>query len=221
VGPFTIFVCEAQPIALAGLQTVFTGSQDIQLIGKANGFTEALPAIAAQSPDLVLLGQSSPPKPVLPQISEVIAASPSSRVVLWVVDLHEHEVFRALQLGARGILRKIQDPEVLLGCLRAVANGSIWIEDSLATRQEVSSRRDPILRITPREREIIEQICRGLKNREIASALSITPGTVKVHLMHIFEKTGTKDRFQLALQGRRLLGLDEIQVQEHLVAKHG
>ena len=54
----------------------------------------------------------------------------------------------------------------------------------------------------------LQQICEGLKNKEIAQALSITAGTVKVHLMHIFEKTGVKDRFELAIQGRRLLGLD-------------
>jgi len=62
--------------------------------------------------------------------------------------------------------------------------------------------------LTPREREIVQQICVGLKNKEIAQTLSITAGTVKVHLMHIFEKTGVKDRFELAMHGRRLLGLD-------------
>ena len=54
----------------------------------------------------------------------------------------------------------------------------------------------------------MQQICEGQKNKEIAQALSITAGTVKVHLMHIFEKTGVKDRFELAIQGRKLLGLD-------------
>ena len=63
--------------------------------------------------------------------------------------------------------------------------------------------------ITPREREIVESVCRGMKNKEIAEALSITPGTVKVHLMHIFEKTGVRDRFQLALQGRQFLSSTE------------
>ena len=62
------------------------------------------------------------------------------------------------------------------------------------------------VRITPREREIIQLICQGLKNREIAEILGITSGTVKVHLMHIFEKTGTKDRFQLALKARQVFG---------------
>ena len=62
--------------------------------------------------------------------------------------------------------------------------------------------------LTPREKEIVHHVCGGLKNKEIAEALTITPGTVKVHLMHIFEKTGVKDRFELAVLGRRLLGTD-------------
>ena len=66
-----------------------------------------------------------------------------------------------------------------------------------------------IPRMTPRERQIVELVCRGMKNKEIAVALSITPGTVKVHLMHIFEKTGVKDRFQLALHGRQLAGFGD------------
>ena len=62
--------------------------------------------------------------------------------------------------------------------------------------------------MTPREKEIVHHVCGGLKNKEIADALSITAGTVKVHLMHIFEKTGVKDRFELAVHGRRLLGVE-------------
>ena len=57
-----------------------------------------------------------------------------------------------------------------------------------------------------------------MKNKEIAEALTITAGTVKVHLMHIFEKTGVKDRFELAVQGRRLLGVDRVQELARLEA---
>ena len=64
------------------------------------------------------------------------------------------------------------------------------------------------MKLTPREREIAICVCRGLRNREIGERLTITPGTVKVHLMHIFEKTGVKDRFELALRGRQILGIN-------------
>jgi DNA-binding NarL/FixJ family response regulator len=91
--------------------------------------------------------------------------------------------------------------------LRAVSDGQIWLEDTNAERLRKQQRRT-LPRMTPRERQIVELVCRGLKNKEIAAELSITPGTVKVHLMHIFEKAGVKDRFQLALQGRQILGFE-------------
>ena len=83
----------------------------------------------------------------------------------------------------------------------------MWIEGSSEQSSDGSERRTAP-RLTPREKQIVHQICEGQKNKEIAHALSITAGTVKVHLMHIFEKTGVKDRFELAIQGRKLLGLD-------------
>jgi DNA-binding NarL/FixJ family response regulator len=104
-------------------------------------------------------------------------------------------------------VRKTAPVERLLECLRGVAEGQIWLEDTNAERLRKQQRRT-LPRMTPRERQIVELVCRGLKNKEIAAELSITPGTVKVHLMHIFEKAGVKDRFQLALQGRQLLGFE-------------
>jgi len=86
----------------------------------------------------------------------------------------------------------------------------VWIENSLPDPAAPSDRR-VAPRLTPREKEIVHYVCGGLKNKEIAGALSITPGTVKVHLMHIFEKTGVRDRFELAVHGRRLLGADHAQ----------
>ena len=128
--------------------------------------------------------------------------------MLWVDDLAEVDCFRALQFGARGILKKTLPVQALTDCIRAVGRGDVWIEGSTEAPGNGSERR-AAPRLTRREREIVQQICAGLKNKEIAQVLSITAGTVKVHLMHIFEKTGVKDRFELALHGRCLLGLEQ------------
>jgi DNA-binding NarL/FixJ family response regulator len=95
----------------------------------------------------------------------------------------------------------------MLECLRAVSQGDVWIESSLSDHGGGLDRRSAP-RLTPREKEIVHHVCSGMKNKEIGEALAITPGTVKVHLMHIFEKTGVKDRFELAVNGRRLLGME-------------
>ena len=103
----------------------------------------------------------------------------------------------------------------MLECLRSVAHGNVWIESSLSEHVMGSFDRRAAPRLTPREKEIVHHVCGGLKNKEIADALSITAGTVKVHLMHIFEKTGVKDRFELAVHGRRLLGIEHAEEIAH------
>jgi DNA-binding NarL/FixJ family response regulator len=132
---------------------------------------------------------------------------PRCQPVLWVQDLAEIDCFRALQVGARGVLKKTLPTASVVECLRSVSQGNIWIEGSVEQHTTGFERR-AAPRLTPREREIVKHVCGGLKNKEIAGSLSITAGTVKVHLMHIFEKTGVKDRFELAIHGRKLLGLE-------------
>lgn len=182
------------------------GASDFVIAGHAPGFTEALSSVSLVRPDIILLGQSNPPRPLLPQVPQLLAESPKSRVILWVVETAEQETFRALHGGARAVIGKTAPVHRLFECLRSVAAGNVWVEDQHSEAAGFQTAH-AMVRITPREREIIHLICQGLKNREIAEILRITPGTVKVHLMHIFEKTGTKDRFQLALRARQSFGV--------------
>ena len=208
---FTIFVCEAQPIVVEGLRRVLESCTDLQLVGSVASSAEALPQIRDLQPDVVLLDQSAGLKQAFYFVGQIRVASPASQSILWVNELAEVECFRALQFGARGILKKNLPVPSLLECLRAVGGGNIWIENSISNQVVGFLNRKNTPRLTPREREIVRYVCRGMKNKEIAEALSITAGTVKVHLMHIFEKAGVKDRFELAVHGRKLLGgeLDE------------
>lgn len=204
---YTVFVCEAQPVAVEGLYRILDAQPDFTIAGHGADLPGSLSEIGSILPDLIVLGQSNPPRPLLPQVPQLLAASPRSRIILWVVESAEQETFRALHSGARALISKTAPVQTLVECFRTVASGQVWLDSA----HEISlgfGDSPSVLRITPREREIIELICRGLKNREIAEILRITPGTVKVHLMHIFEKTGTKDRFQLALKARQHFGID-------------
>ena len=203
----SVFACEAQPIVLEGLAAVLAGCEDIVLAGTAPGLGDTFAAIRQNPPDIVLVDHSSGLKAVFEFIADVKNTAPNCQPVLWVQDLAEVDCFRALRCGARGILKKTLPVTALIDCVRAVSRGDVWIEGSPEQDPQGGERRSAP-RLTPREKQIVQQICEGLKNKEVAQALSITPGTVKVHLMHIFEKTGVKDRFELAIQGRKLLGLD-------------
>ncbi len=203
-----VFACEAQPIVLEGLSKVLGETPELDYLGSTSSLNEALDFVRQHHPDVLLVDQSAGLKLVFQFVSDVKSTWPRCQPVLWVNDLAEVDCFRALQLGARGILKKTVPVSAMLECLRAVSHGDVWIESSLSDHAVGSMDRRNTPRLTPREREIVHHVCVGLKNKEIAEALAITPGTVKVHLMHIFEKTGVKDRFELAVHGRRMLGAD-------------
>jgi two-component system nitrate/nitrite response regulator NarL len=163
-------------------------------------------------PDVFLIGQPPSVKSVLPLLATARQTGISAQIVVWVSELSDMDSFRALQMGARGVITRTQPVSCLLECLRTVAAGEVWLRTSNGERP---TRAPGSLRITPREQQILKLVCEGLRNREIAERMSITPGTVKVHLMHIFEKTGVKDRFQLALQARHLLsGIGQPETKE-------
>lgn len=206
VSPTTLYVCESQPIVIEGLQRVLEPVSEFRLLGATASPSEALMQLRELDPQVVLLDQAGGVKLVFRLLSDVKAALPQCYPVLWVQDLAEVECFRALQLGARGILKKTLPVSAILECLRAVAKGQVWMEHSVSNQITGFLNRKQAPRLTPREREIVRCLCRGMRNKEIADTLSITAGTVKVHLMHIFEKTGVKDRFELAVHGRKLLG---------------
>ena len=203
----SVFACESQPIVLEGLAKVLSECEDIEYVGSASTLGETFAAARQSQPDIVLLDHSAGLKAVFEFIADVKNAAGTCQAVLWVNDLADVDCFRALRCGARGILKKTLPVTALLECLRSVSSGNVWIEGSPEQSADGSDRRTAP-RLTPREKQIVHQICEGQKNKEIAQTLSITAGTVKVHLMHIFEKTGVKDRFELAIQGRKLLGLD-------------
>ena len=209
VSSSTIYVCENQPVLVEGFRKVLENCNDLKIIGSASDLGVAVAELAGLQVDLFLVGQPFTSKSVLPMLGQAREADLRCSLVLWVGEISEMDCFRALQMGAKGIIRKTQSINDLIECLRTVAAGSVYLEHAFRSPMTSMPRRNGALRITRREREIIEFICRGLKNKEIAEALSITPGTVKVHLMHIFEKTGVKDRFQLALQGRQFLSAVE------------
>ncbi|HTB14714.1 MAG TPA: response regulator transcription factor [Bryobacteraceae bacterium] len=204
----TVFACESQPIVLEGLEKVLAACDDLQYVGASDGLSDALDALRRHQPNIILIGHTAGLKVVFQFISDVRSTSSSCQPVLWVNDLAEIDCFRALQLGARGILKKTLPVASLVECLRAVGRGDVWIEGTLSDQVVGALDRRSAPRLTPREKEIVHHVCAGLKNKEIAEALRITAGTVKVHLMHIFEKTGVKDRFELAVHGRRMLGVE-------------
>lgn len=198
-----VFQYESLPLLVEGVKAVLRECGDFEHCGQAVGLERGLAAIGGSAADLALIDQGAP------GAGDFLAALRHHPVapVMWTPVATEAETLRMLQCGAKGIVARSAATAQLLGCLRTVRAGSIWIDETLASRMPGALETRPLARLTPREREIASQVARGAKNREIAAALGITPGTVKAHLMHIFEKTGVGDRFELAEQARQLAEL--------------
>lgn len=199
-----VCACESQPIVLEGLKSSLSGVDDVEFIGSVDDLRSVIDFVDAESPKVCLLDKAFGAKAVFQLVSDIKARTPETEPVLWAAEISEVESFRALQVGARGILKKTLPVDVIVECLRTVANGNIWIENSVSNQFVGFINRRSIPRLTPRQEEILSLVKRGMKNKQIAEELTITTGTVKVHLMHIFEKTGVKNRFEL--YGRKLRG---------------
>ena len=201
-----VCACESQPIVVEGLRRSLEDVEDLRLVGAVSNPQELFDLIGESSPKLCLLDKAFGTKSIFQIISDLKVRSPETEPILWASEISEVESFRALQVGARGILKKTLPIQIILDCLRTVAKGNIWIENSISNQFVGFINRRTTPRLTPREEEILTLVMRGMKNKQIADNLTITTGTVKVHLMHIFEKTGVKDRFELAMYGRKIRG---------------
>lgn len=202
----TVLVCDTQPVTAEGVRTLLTGNPDLRFLQVAESLAATLDLVRGQAPDVIVVDKAFGIQAVLEWLSEIRLASPNAGVVIWGVSVTEAEALRFLQAGARGILRKTAGVSSVLACLRTVAERRSWMEDAVF-RDSARSDRYPRSELTAREQQVLELVEQGFKNKEIAVDLGIRPGTVKIHLKHIFEKTGVRGRYGLALSGLKDRGL--------------
>ena len=155
--------------------------------------TELRACFEANSPDLVLIDVNSG---VTPQyLAEFKAFAPDTGLILWVDWISPEFVRQALDSGVRGIIGKDAAVGLYAECLHRVAAGELWLEREMSQKLLGSK----VVRLSPRERQLVALLTQGMRNKEIAWRMNITEGTTKVYLTRLFEKTGASDRFELAM----------------------
>jgi len=207
----TVSICDTQPVMAEGIKTLLASSSELRFLATTDSLRGALEHLRRDSPGVLLMDKAFGIQALLDWLGELRALEMSGEpnrtaVVIWGVSVTEAEALRFLQAGARGILRKTAGVSVVLACLRTVSNGRSWMEDCVF-RDSSRGERYPRSELTAREQQVLELVEQGFKNKEIALELGIRPGTVKIHLKHIFEKTGVRGRYGLALNGLKERGL--------------
>jgi two-component system nitrate/nitrite response regulator NarL len=199
-GSVRVSVCDTQPATIEGIRTLLIDCPDLEFVEGTSSLNRAMELAREPSAGILLVDKGFGMQGILEWMSISGGANPT--VVIWGGSITEAEALRFLQVGARGILRKTAALPAILSCLRTVAAGRSWMEDCVF-RDPARTDRYPRSELTAREQQVLELVEQGCKNKEIAGELGIRPGTVKIHLKHIFEKTGIRGRYGLALNGWR------------------
>ena len=203
-----VLLVDDDDLMRAGLRAVLSSDPALDVVGEAHDGRVAVAQVRAQRPDVVLMDVRMPDLDGIAATREVVAASPDVRVVILTTFEEDDYIFGALSAGASGFLLKRTTPEALIGAIHAVAAGDSLLSPSVTRRVIDRMARLPaghapadvrLQELTPREREVLAQVARGLSNTEIARALVIEESTVKTHVKRILMKLRLRDRVQAVI----------------------
>lgn len=202
-----------EPVLSKGLADVMKEEAGLTLVSVFESLSGIISKLEVLKPDVLMMDLT--PEVTFGVLTELRHALPECSLVLWVRSISKELAYQAMEIGVRGILRKVSPQDVMIKCLQKVAEGDLWFEKTL-TASFLGSK---AVTLTKRERQLVNLLAQGLKNKEIASMLFISEGTVKVYLSRLFHKVGVKDRFELALYG--LKNLENPSLRQPLWDDHG
>jgi DNA-binding NarL/FixJ family response regulator len=203
-----VVIADDQAMVRAGFAALLDARDDIEVVGQASDGQEAVDLVRELRPDVVLMDVRMPRLDGIEAARLILAESPAgdSRphvLMLTTFDIDEY-VYEAMRAGASGFLLKDAMPDELTAAVRVVARGDALLDPAVTRRvierfvRETTPTQDPVSleSLTPRERDVLALIARGLSNREIADELVLAEQTVKSHVSRVLSKLDLRDRAQ-------------------------
>ncbi|PFG34870.1 response regulator [Sanguibacter antarcticus] len=208
--PIRVVLVDDDPLVRAGLRLILGGDKDVHIVGEAPDGAEGVLVVARTQPDVVLMDIRMPRLDGLAATEQVLAAHPSTKVIVLTTFDTDDMVFSALRIGAQGFLLKDTAPEQIVAAVQTVAAGHPMLSPTVTAqlmasvvRDTTGARSQPALerlaRLTEREREVAVAVGRGLSNAEIATSLYMSVATVKSHVGRLFAKLQVENRVQVAI----------------------
>lgn len=200
-----VLLVDDHPMIGAALEMLLRDT-DYQVLGRARSVAEANVSLSRHKPDLLLLDVNLPDGSGLDVLKRMSRGRSRPKVILLTAGMDDSQLLAAAELEPEGMVLKTSDPGLLTECMDTVIAGKTWIDPEITERtrqaQERASSAPPLTR---RERELVELVRQGLRNRDIAAELGVTEGTVKVYLHAIFDKFRVENRTELALRAAELI----------------
>ena len=203
-----VLIVDDDDLMRAGLRGVLSSDSQIDVVGEAADGREAAYRTRLLSPDVILMDVRMSDLDGIAATREVLAEFPDVKVVILTTFEQDDYIFGALSAGASGFLLKRTSPEGLISAIRTVHAGDSLLSPSVTSRviermaqqPAPDASKDPRLQeLTPRERDVLELMARGLSNAEIATALVVEESTVKTHVKRVLSKLGARDRVQAVI----------------------
>jgi DNA-binding NarL/FixJ family response regulator len=203
-----VLIADDDDLMRAGLAELLTADPEIKIVGQASTGREAVAQARRLAPDVVLMDVRMPDLDGIGATRELLRAAPESKVLILTTFEQDDYIFGALRAGAAGFLVKRTRPEELIAAVRTIAAGDALLSPSVTRRVIDRMARQPtpdpadqanLDRLTPREREVLALLARGLSNREIAAALVVEESTIRTHVKRILMKLQLRDRIQAVI----------------------
>jgi DNA-binding NarL/FixJ family response regulator len=199
-----VVIADDQALVRTGFRAIVSHEPDLDVVGEAGDGRAAVEQVRLHRPDVVLMDIRTPGMDGLEATRLLTANRSTARVlILTTFDLDEY-VFAALRAGASGFLLKDAPDDQLLTAIRVIAAGDALIAPSVtrrliaefANQPTQTDRPEQLESLTPRERDVLRLLARGMSNSEIAAALFLGDATIKTHVSRILTKLGLRDRVQ-------------------------
>ncbi|MFJ1590562.1 response regulator [Kitasatospora albolonga] len=204
-----VLLADDQEIVRTGMAMILSAEDDIDVVAHAQDGLQALEMATLHRPDVVLMDIRMPRLDGLDALRHLTRPQAPYRPQVVMVTTFDDEEYlaRAVEAGAVGFILKDSGPRLLAEAVRAAAAGDSLVSPSITVRllrrfrtsaSVPASAPQPAAQLSPREREVVVLLAEGLTNAEIATALSITVGTVKTHLTNVQSKLGARNRVEIA-----------------------
>jgi DNA-binding NarL/FixJ family response regulator len=200
-----VLVVDDHAVVREGLRTFLRLQEGIEVVGEAGDGIEAVAEAARLAPDVVLMDLEMPRLDGVEAMQRIRAARTDTRVIVLTSFGDDDKLLPAVRAGAAGYLLMSAPPQEVVRAIRAAHAGDAVIDPKAASRLLDALARSPSVTesLTPREREVLTCLCRGMPNKQIARELGLAEKTVKTHVGHILAKLGVTDRTQAALLALR------------------
>jgi NarL family two-component system response regulator LiaR len=202
--PIRVIVADDHPVVREGIAMMLAPKDDIEVVGEAKDGFEAINLYLELKPDIVIMDLIMPRMDGLESIKRLHEINPDVNILVLTSFSDEEKVLTAIKAGAKGYVLKESDPEELIAAIRKVNQKEMWLypgmADKVVTRLFNPGKEEPAHEeLTQREIEVLKKIAEGLSNQEIAEALNVEEGTVRLHVNHILSKLNLSNRTQAAL----------------------